>query len=497
MAEVLNFCAAWPFYSLLIAILGVFFTVANVSYGILLLFSWLQIQYRSRMRTRIVQKIQVLADNPHDVPSITLLIPAFNEAVIIVQSVKSFLDLDYGSYHVIVINDGSTDATLEILMHEFELEEIELKPTSAIGTGQIRSIFQSRTYPALMVIDQLNGGKAAALNTGIRYSSSDLVCCVDADTIPERDCLLRTVIPILENPHEIVASGGVLRVFNGCALKDGKVHQGDLPKSYLASMQVIEYIRSFFGGRIGWESIDATVLISGAFTLFNRYALVAGGGYREGDITEDFEVILRIRAALRNHGKSCRVAMIPDPVCWTQVPESWRDLRRQRLRWQKGGILTLYRYKNMMFRWKHGSVGMCVLPYILFFEIFSPVAELLAYFLVICGLLRGILDPVTVITAIGIGILYSTLVSMIAAYFEESMYARHHPKKRFGRFLMISIIENIGYRQVQAVFRFESLVRALLPNHEWGTITRRQFARSQPHPAQFGSTQKKPVKKAS
>jgi cellulose synthase/poly-beta-1,6-N-acetylglucosamine synthase-like glycosyltransferase len=273
-------------------------------------------------------------------------------------------------------------------------------------------------------------------------------------------------------------------VFNGCQLENGKVRRGVLPRKFLPAIQVVEYIRAFFGGRIGWESIDATVLISGAFTLFNRHALIAGGGYREGDVTEDFEVILRIRGALMRAGRRCRVAIIPDPLCWTQVPDNWRDLRRQRRRWQMGAVLTLRRYWFMIFNPRYGTVGMCVLPYMLLFEIISPLAELIAYAALALQLGRGALEWELFALWLGIGLGFSTFISMMSAYLEESFFARHQPRRHFFWFLGFSLLENFGYRQMQLLLRLEGLWRALTANSEWGAHTRREFARSFRHPNQ-------------
>jgi cellulose synthase/poly-beta-1,6-N-acetylglucosamine synthase-like glycosyltransferase len=267
-------------------------------------------------------------------PRISILVPAYNEAKGIVDSVRSLLALDYPQLEVIVINDGSTDDTIERLVAGFGLREV-LRPTPPYlpCNKPVHAVYAPHSQLRLLVIDKENGGKADSLNAGINFAAYPLFCSVDADSILEQDALAKTALPFIEDPYRTVATGGLVRVANGCRVEHGRVAQARLPQPRLAMFQVVEYARAFFGARTGWSALNGLLIISGAFGLFNREAVIAAGGYRTDTVGEDGELVTRLHRTCRDARRPYRIVYIADPVCWTEVPETTRFLRRQRRRW--------------------------------------------------------------------------------------------------------------------------------------------------------------------
>ncbi|MCF7811564.1 glycosyltransferase family 2 protein, partial [bacterium] len=268
-------------------------------------------------------------------PPITLIAPAFNEEATCVESAKSLLTLNYPDYEVLVINDGSTDHTLEQLTEAFDLIPLSRLPMAEIKTAEIRGVYRSKRFHRLWVIDKVNGGKSDAINVGINYCRDPLFCVLDADSLLERNALIRIVRPFLED-QKTVATGGIIRIINGCTVRSGSVEKVELPDKLLPRFQVLEYLRAFLFGRMGWDAVNATLIISGAFGIFKRSIVVQVGGYSTDTVGEDMELIVRIHRHCRENKIPYRINFIPDPVAGTEWPETLRVLGRQRDRWQRG-----------------------------------------------------------------------------------------------------------------------------------------------------------------
>ncbi|NJD18328.1 MAG: glycosyltransferase, partial [Gemmatimonadetes bacterium] len=311
-------------------------------------------------------------------PPITLVAPAFNEEATCVESVRSLLTLDYPEYEIVVVNDGSTDRTVQRLVEAFNLRPAARIPTAALATRPVRQIYRSRRHPNLWVIDKENGGKADALNAGVSYCRTPLFCAMDADSLLERQALIRIVRPFLEDATT-VAAGGILRVANGCVVKEGQVVDVRLPGNLWARFQVLEYLRAFLSGRMGWDALDATLVISGAFGIFRRSTVVDAGGYATDTVGEDMELVVRLHRHCSERRVPYRIHFVPDPVAWTECPESLSALSRQRDRWQRGLIQSLVRHRVMLLNGTYGKAGLLAYPYFFFLEMLSPVIETLGY----------------------------------------------------------------------------------------------------------------------
>ena len=231
-------------------------------------------------------------------PPVTLIAPAYNEEPTCVEATRSLLTLRYPDFEILVVNDGSKDGTLERMREAFELEPATRAAVSTLETATVREVLRSRRYPNLWVIDKENGGKADALNAGINYCRTPLFCAMDADSLLEPDALTRIVRAFLEDAKTI-AAGGVIRIVNDCKVRSGIVEEVRLPNSFLARIQVLEYLRSFLSGRMGWDLIDSTLIISGAFGMFRRRTVVEVGGYRTDTVGEDMELVVRLHRHMR------------------------------------------------------------------------------------------------------------------------------------------------------------------------------------------------------
>jgi cellulose synthase/poly-beta-1,6-N-acetylglucosamine synthase-like glycosyltransferase len=408
-------------------------------------------------------------------PPITLIAPAYNEALTCVESVRSLLTIEYPEFEVIVVNDGSSDETIERLTSAFELEPASRVPTATIAAAPVRGLYRSRLHPSLWVIDKANGGKADALNAGINYCHTPIFSAMDADSLIEPQALMRIVRPFLEDAST-VAAGGILRIANGCVVHRGRVVEVRLPKSMLARFQVLEYLRVFLAGRMGWSAIDATLIISGAFGIFRRSTVVEAGGYATDTVGEDMELVVRLHRHCSEAGVPYRIQFVPDPVAWTECPESLRVLARQRDRWQRGLFQTLTRHRAMLLRPKYGAAGMLAFPYFFFLEMMGPVIELLGYVSFTATILSGRVDWLLVIAFLAVAVILGGVLSLAAVALEELSFRRYPRLVDLIKLFSLAALENIGYRQLNTWWRVKGTISAIRGKQTWGKMTRVGFA---------------------
>jgi cellulose synthase/poly-beta-1,6-N-acetylglucosamine synthase-like glycosyltransferase len=406
-------------------------------------------------------------------PPVSVLAPAFNEEANVVENVRSLLMLDYPLFEVILINDGSKDRTLGRLVDAFDLRRSARSFERALDSKPIRGVYESPTYPNLVVVDKQNGGKADALNAGLNLSLYPLFCAIDADSILEPDALLRLVRPFVDAPGVTIAAGGVVRVANGCDIHGGRVHKVQLPRRALPLVQIVEYLRAFLFGRMGWSTGNSLLVISGAFGLFDKRAAVLAGGYATDSVGEDMELVVRMHRQRRELGRPYRIGFVPDPICWTEVPENFRVLRRQRTRWQRGLIDTLIRHRGMIGRPKYGAVGMVALPGFFMFEMLSPLIEMSGYLLLPVLWLFGILNPTVAGTFFVLAIMYMVLVSALAVLLEDLAFRRYSSVLDLGRLLVGAVLENFGFRQLTVWWRVRAFWEYLRGDLSWGAMERR------------------------
>lgn len=405
-------------------------------------------------------------------PPVSILVPAYNEAATITGSVRSLLQLTYPEHEIIVINDGSSDNTLEVLRQKFELVEEPRLVRVQLHSKPVRGLWQSRRYPNLRVLDKENGGKADALNAGINQAQYPLFCSVDADSILQRDSLQRIMRPFLEDP-DTIAAGGTVRVANGCDIRDGMVRRAGLPARLLPRLQVVEYLRAFLFGRMGWAPINALLIISGAFGVFRKSAVVEAGGYREANMGEDMELVVRLHRHMRLAGRRYRIHFIPDPVCWTEAPEDLRTLRTQRIRWQRGLLESLMTHRALLFNRRAGPVGWVAYPFLLFFEAIGPLIEVVGYGVVIGLFLAGLLDLTSLLLFLLVAIGFGMLISMVALLLDELSFPVYPGRRNIMRLFTAALIENLGYRQLTSWWRLRGILQWLTRSKaHWGSMER-------------------------
>jgi cellulose synthase/poly-beta-1,6-N-acetylglucosamine synthase-like glycosyltransferase len=411
-------------------------------------------------------------------PPVSVLLPAYNEEAGIVESVRSLLGLRYPEHEVVVVSDGSTDATLERLRDAFELTPVRKALREGIPTAPVRATFASRRFPRLWVVDKENGGKADALNAGVNAARYPYICAVDADALLEETALLDVAKPILDDPELVAATGGIVRIANGCRIEHGRVLDVRLPHSRLATLQVVEYFRAFLVGRVGWSRLGSLLIISGAFGLFRRSLVEAAGGWWTHTVGEDVELVVRLHRYLRERGEDYRIAFVPDPVCWTEAPEDVRTLSRQRRRWQRGLAESLWRHRRMTGNPRYGVLGVVGFPYFLVFELFGPLIEALGLPLVIAAFAVGRVSLTFVGAFLVVSILLGAVLSVSALALEEFSFRRHARDRDVLRMVGYSVLENFGYRQLVDVWRLLGLVDAARRKRSWGEMRRRGLART-------------------
>lgn len=410
-------------------------------------------------------------------PPVTLIAPAYNEEPTCVESTRSLLTLRYPSYDILVVNDGSSDGTLQRMIDAFELEPAARAPVAQIDTATVRGIYRSTVHPNLWVIDKENGGKADALNTGINYCRHPLFCAMDADSLLEPEALTRIVRAFLEDAST-VAAGGVIRIVNGCKVRSGIVEEVRLPRNFLARIQVLEYLRSFLAGRMGWDALDATLIISGAFGMFSRRHVVEIGGYLHDTVGEDMELVVRLHRHCREKGEKYRVAFVPDPVAWTECPENLEVLGRQRDRWQRGLVESLWRNRVMILNPKYGRIGMLAAPYYFFLEVLGPVIESLGYLTFVAALVLGRASTAYVLAFLAVAFALGISLSFAAVGLEELSFRRYPKMRDLTTLLVIAVVENVGYRQLSIWWRLRGMISKFRGASAWGAMERKGFSTS-------------------
>lgn len=450
-------------------ILG-YFVLVNTFYGTLLVSAFTEMVQHMR-RTRGEARWRVL--NSRVAPRISILAPAYNEEATVDQSVRALMALHYPRLEVVLINDGSKDGTMDVLIREFGLKPVHPAHAGRMDCQPIKSLYRSQSHPGLLVVDKMNGGKADALNAGLNLATGELVCAMDADTIIEPDALQRMVRPFLFDDN-VVAAGGTIRIANGSVMSGGQIHELRVPRRAVPGFQIVEYLRAFLFGRLGWNRMGGNLVISGAFGLFRREEVIAVGGYAHGSVGEDIELVLKLRRRGYEVPNTPReIAFVPDPVAWTEAPETLKVLGRQRDRWHRGLADTLNRHRKIIFNPNYGVLGMVVMPYFLVVELAAPVIEVIGVVGLIMGLLIGAVNGPFAILFFLLAYGYGMLLTILTLLLEELSYHRYHRVRDRLTLIMWAILENLGYRQLTVWWRLQGLVKFLRGNTQWGNMERR------------------------
>ncbi len=405
---------------------------------------------------------------------VTVIAPAHNEQATIEDVTRGLLTLEYPDYEVIIVNDGSTDATLDRLISAFELRPARF-PSANIPTAPVRGTYRSTRHPNLWVVDKENGRKADAINAGLNIVRTPLFCVIDSDSLLEPEALMRVSRPFLEDART-VAAGGIIRIVNGTTVRHGRVQDVRMPRNLLARFQVLEYLRAFHAGRVGWAELNATLIISGAFGLFRRSVVVNAGGFATDTIGEDMEMTVRLHRHCRQINLPYRIVYIADPVAWTECPESMKGLARQRDRWQRGLAETLTRHRRLLLNPRYGAVGLLSFPYFFFLEMLGPVIEVVGYAAFILTIALGLASLPYVLAFLALAIAFGIALSVAAIGLEELTFRRYQRTGDLGQLFWLALLENFGYRQLNSVWRIRGMWSVLRGKKGWGVLERKGFA---------------------
>lgn len=408
-------------------------------------------------------------------PPLSIVVPCYNEAETVVDNVKALLSLEYNEFQLIIVNDGSKDKTLDELIREFDLIKSHMPYRKKISTKEVRGIYLSALFENIIIVDKENGGKADALNAGINISKYPIITSIDADSIIERDSLTKVIRPFVEDP-EVVVSGGVIRPVNDCTVDKGFIETVRLSKNSLARYQTVEYLRAFLFGRLGLGNLNALLIVSGAFGVFKKSVVIEAGGYTEDTIGEDMELIVKIHRIMRESRRKYKVVFVPDPVCWTQVPEQLSILKSQRKRWHSGLMDSILNHKKMMFNPRYGSVGLIAMPYYFLVEMLGAVVEILGYITFTVSFWLGVINLEFFLLFLAVSILYGIFLSTSAILLDEYNYSKYSDIRDYLVLTAYSILENFGYRQLTTWWRFTAFISYSKKNQAWGEMTRTKFS---------------------
>lgn len=418
-------------------------------------------------------------------PAVSLIAPAFNEAVTVVESVKSLLALRYPQFELVLVDDGSTDQTFPLLRDAFDLVETDRAVTEVIAVREpAYAVYESRLDVRLVVVRKRNSGRADALNVGINVAQHPLVCFIDADSLLDPHALLDAARPFVEDPERVVGTGGVILPVNGCRVVDGRVVEARVPRNWWVRIQVVEYLRAFVIGRTGWSRLGVLMLISGAFGMYRRDVVVDVGGLDAGCIGEDLELLVRIHRHLRRQKRAYRVAIVAESVAWTEVPPTRAVLGRQRRRWSRGLTEVLWKHRSMFANPRYGAIGMIGLPYYFAFEFLAPFVEIAGALAIVVGCIVGLVDVPFAMLFLLVALGSSLLVAVSSVLLEELSSHRYKRGKDLGGIFVAAILENFGYRQLTACWRLQGVWSTITRREAvWGLMAREGFASTDTRPA--------------
>ena len=428
------------------------------------------------LKNSFVDYSEILA-SPY-VPAISVIAAAYNEGRTIVENIRSLLALHYNSYDVIIVNDASTDDSMQKIIEEFDLIKIDFFYNSVLITKPVKGIYRSRneSFSKLIVIDKENGGKADSINAGLNVSTNKYYLAIDVDCVLESDSLVKMVKPFLEaTDKKVIATGGTIRIINSCTVVNGKVVEVTVPKNLISRAQVLEYTRSFLMGRMAWSRLNGLLIISGAFGMFDREIVINIGGYSSVTLGEDLELIVRMRRYMHDIKEKYRVIYIPDPLCWTEVPAKVKILSRQRNRWTRGTVATLLIHRKMFFNPRYGFIGMISFSFWVIFEWFAPFVEFfgILYFLLIIAL--GNPNWVLFSLMIGFAYCFGVTFSVGAILYEQLSYQKYKKPIDLFRLIVMAFFEPLFFHPMLVWFALKGNYLFLVGERRWGKMDRKGF----------------------
>lgn len=466
-AHIIYQIVIWLFLGYSAAVFLIYAWMAIYAYGAVL-------NYKSR-NTFTDYNLIVTNENA---PRLSLIAPAYNEGLTIVENIRSLLSLYYYNLEIIIVNDGSKDDSIQKMIDAYDLEKVSYYIPGKLQTKEVKAVYKSRNvaFKKLVVVDKENGGKADALNVGVNISSGEYIVCIDVDCILEQDALLKLAKPFLEQSDKpVIACGGVIRLANNCQVENGKIVDVNIPKTWLGRSQALEYIRAFVLGRMAWSRASGLILISGAFGAFNKEIVLACGGYDSKTVGEDMELVVRMRRYMEVNKQPYQVVNIPDPLCWTEAPESKEILIRQRNRWMRGTIETLWKHRAMMLNPKYGKLGMVSLPYWFLFEFLGPLVEFFGFIIFIIFWVFGIINWSFFFALLALITSSGVLYSIYAILIDSIGYQVYTKRKDLFRLIITAIIEPFYFHPTVVKAGVQGAIDFFKKEHKWGVMVRQGF----------------------
>lgn len=461
----------------ILEIFSIFYSLGYLSiYLVLGILSYIAV--KSYHKSKYFLNNDVLIKSNH-VLGVSVIAPAFNEGSTIVYNVMSLLSQEYPKFEVIIVNDGSTDDTLEKLIKEFSLVKVDFFYQERIDTKPVRGHYKSTNpiYSKLLVVDKENGkSKADASNAGINSAKYSLFLCTDVDCILRNDTIVMLTKPFLESPSKVIATGAAIRISNSCEFKDGALYKSHYPKSFFPRFQELEYLRSFIFGRMAWTRTNGLLLVSGGLGMFDKEIVIEVGGYWHKSLGEDMELITRMRKLMSEKKQKFSIKYIPESLCWTEVPSDKTIFLRQRVRWARGLIQTLYLHKKMIFNPKYGKTGMVVLPYFLFCEFAVPLLEVFGVMVLIINFIFFSINYEFLFLVTVFVYLFYITITIVSIYLDQLLHKQYANFKELTTLIIMVFLEPILYHPFNVYASIKGYWN-FIRNREmvWGTMTRQGF----------------------
>lgn len=454
------------------------FVIFFYAFSLVVIYTALAILAFFKLRQLVAEKStdtqRIFRESPF-IPGISIVAPAYNEEATIINNVTSFLTVNYPTFEVVIINDGSKDDTLQLLIDNFELVETTYAYVEKIKTKPFKRIFKSTNpeFKRLIVVDKENGGtKADASNAGVNVAKYPYFICTDVDCVLDREALTKMILSVITNKTRVIAVGATMRMVNSCVVEDGVLLETRLPVRIFPLYQEIEYLRSYYIGKLGFSTINAISNVSGGLGLFDKEVAIGAGGYDPLSHAEDMDMTTRMIAYMINYQKPYKIDLVPDTCAWTEGPPNFRILNRQRTRWSRGLYQIFSVHWQYVFNRKYKKMGLISFPFIFFFEFLAPIIETFGYLATIYLIIVGGINWNTAFLMLFFSYIFGLSLSMTTLLYER-LLERRFKNREYFRLILFCLVEPIIYHPLIVFFNIRGYIDYLTKSSfEWGTMTR-------------------------